>query len=51
ADTDFGKEAADMGCDHQQMIPSAPETLGKIDNIMAHSSTATDETLFFQLKK
>ncbi|GBN11840.1 hypothetical protein AVEN_181398-1 [Araneus ventricosus] len=31
------KEAADMGCDHQQMELSAQQTLGKIDDIIAYS--------------
>ncbi|GBN97592.1 hypothetical protein AVEN_105184-1 [Araneus ventricosus] len=38
------KEAAKMGCDSQQMKLLAQQTLGKIEDIIAHSSTTTDKT-------
>ncbi|GBN23559.1 hypothetical protein AVEN_174804-1 [Araneus ventricosus] len=53
ADSKWDKEAADMGCHHQQMELPAQQTLGKTNNIVAHSSTTTDETmkdLFYPIK-
>ncbi|GBN88495.1 hypothetical protein AVEN_80257-1 [Araneus ventricosus] len=37
ANSDSDKEAADMGCDHQQMKHSAQQTLGETDDIIADS--------------
>ncbi|GBO34326.1 hypothetical protein AVEN_195246-1 [Araneus ventricosus] len=45
ADLDSDKEAADMSCDHQQMKISAQQTLGKMDDIISHSSSTTDNLL------
>ncbi|GBM67392.1 hypothetical protein AVEN_233577-1 [Araneus ventricosus] len=43
ADSDSDKEAADMGCTHQQMKLLALHTSRKIVHNVAHSSTTTDE--------
>ncbi|GBL80970.1 hypothetical protein AVEN_83063-1 [Araneus ventricosus] len=44
-DSNSDKEAADMGCKQQQMKFSTQNILEKIDDIIAHSSTTTDETI------
>ncbi|GBM06505.1 hypothetical protein AVEN_233412-1, partial [Araneus ventricosus] len=44
ANLDFDKEAADKCCNLLQMKLSAEQTLGKVDDIIAHSSRTTNET-------
>ncbi|GBO21245.1 hypothetical protein AVEN_218349-1, partial [Araneus ventricosus] len=47
-------EAADMGCDNQEVKVSDQQTFGKTYDIIAHSVTTTDKLiadLLFELKK
>ncbi|GBL60685.1 hypothetical protein AVEN_57967-1 [Araneus ventricosus] len=45
ADWDHDKETVAMGCHRQQMKPSGQQTLRKIDDNIAHTSTTSDETI------